>query len=280
MLAIALVGIAVAVRRQWKAPAGPQATALFMLQIWFFLPLVLCACQRPNIYDGMRHFLFLLPALSLWFGLGARYLATWPREPRRRALAAALVWIIALSPAAALVRLHPYQMTYFNSLVGGLQGAADSYETDYWVTSYKEALQWVNSQTPNERVRVLVAATEHCRLCAEHYRSGNVNIKFLTTYGLKGAIPEEYDYYIGTYRCKMADNFPESPIVKRIGRRPPPSPSSAPEQADALSLNPLARHTHHTNRAPPHHNPKRQRGRTRTTVHLPSAVISRTLPPR
>ena len=35
--------------------------------------------------------------------------------------------------AAILVRLHPYEYLFYNSLVGGLEGASRRYVMDYWV---------------------------------------------------------------------------------------------------------------------------------------------------
>jgi hypothetical protein len=41
-----------------------------------------------------------------------------------------------------MVRLHPYQSVFFNRLFGGgLAGAAEKYETDYWGASYKEGIE-------------------------------------------------------------------------------------------------------------------------------------------
>src|SRR5690606_2683360 len=42
--------------------------------------------------------------------------------------------------AGMLVRLHPYQYLFYNPLVGGLEGAARNYATDYWVNIMPEAV--------------------------------------------------------------------------------------------------------------------------------------------
>jgi hypothetical protein len=43
-----------------------------------------------------------------------------------------------------MVKLHPYQYVHFNRLfAGGLRGAVNRYETDYWCASYKEGIEWV-----------------------------------------------------------------------------------------------------------------------------------------
>src|SRR6185436_12983386 len=39
---------------------------------------------------------------------------------------------------------HPYESIYFNRLVaGGMVRGAARYETDYWGSSYKEAVEWL-----------------------------------------------------------------------------------------------------------------------------------------
>ena len=43
--------------------------------------------------------------------------------------------------AESLVRLHPYEYLAYNSLVGGLKGAARRYETDYWVNIMPAAVK-------------------------------------------------------------------------------------------------------------------------------------------
>ena len=44
-----------------------------------------------------------------------------------------------------IISLHPYQYIYYNSFIGGLPGAEGDYELDYWLTSYREAGEYVNS---------------------------------------------------------------------------------------------------------------------------------------
>jgi len=55
----------------------------------------------------------------------------------RLTLAAALL----LPGLLGIVRLHPYEYTYFNSMIGGTGGAFRRYETDYWLTCYKESVE-------------------------------------------------------------------------------------------------------------------------------------------
>ncbi len=43
------------------------------------------------------------------------------------------------SPVIEMVRLHPYQYTYYNHLIGGVAGARPLYMIDYWGLSMTQA---------------------------------------------------------------------------------------------------------------------------------------------
>jgi hypothetical protein len=194
---------------------------MVLLAIWLLMPLVLFAMMRPNAYDGMRHFLFIVPAVAVWAAIGAAWLwRTFDRPLARGCLAAALAGVLA-AQVHSLVRLHPYQYAYFNCLVGGPGGAAGRYETDYWLTSYKEAIEWIEAQPrwpDGEPVRVLVAANENSRWCAAYFASDRLVIETTLTAGQPGDLPPGIDYYIGTSRAGMDQNFPEAEVVHQVGR--------------------------------------------------------------
>ena len=48
------------------------------------------------------------------------------------------------------VSLASYEYTFFNTLVGGLAGAHGRFETEYWATSYKEAVQRIEASLDRE----------------------------------------------------------------------------------------------------------------------------------
>ena len=71
VLGVAMLGLAQSILVQSREPRSPRSLALLLIQMWLILPLLLYTVQRPNIYDGLRHFLFLLPAVALWYAVGA-----------------------------------------------------------------------------------------------------------------------------------------------------------------------------------------------------------------
>jgi hypothetical protein len=81
----------------------------------------------PNVYDGIRHFLFILPAMAIFAGIGASaFLNLFPTLYRKIAFVLLGIFIIFLTTLNH-VTLHPYQMTYFNVFTGGVQKAWKKY---------------------------------------------------------------------------------------------------------------------------------------------------------
>jgi len=116
-------------------------------------------------YDGVRHFLEFLPILALSAGLG---LAALVRRVSSRfpgisePVLASVFLIAALTPSLVqVIRTHPFGIAYYNALAGGLSGAQRSglrESTDYWGSSYRQGIAWLNENaTPNSRVVVPIA---------------------------------------------------------------------------------------------------------------------------
>ncbi len=70
-----------------------------------------------------------------------------------------------------LVLLHPYQYLYYNPLVGGLEGAARNYDTDYWVNIMPEAVDELEAYVVDARRRPIPAVITPSRSAASGCRS-------------------------------------------------------------------------------------------------------------
>lgn len=136
---------------------------------------------------------------------------------------AAMVGVVAavLWPVHQIVRLHPYQLTYFNELVGGLRGAEGRFETEYWLTSYKEAVEWLNDQADRSghTVGIYVASISEAVECARYYCGPRVAVRLANFYSpLTGPFPPDIDYFVSTTRFGHDGNYPGAHVVKTIGR--------------------------------------------------------------
>lgn len=105
------------------------------------------ALPSAPMHDGVRLFLPLFPLFCVLAGTGAVAVGEWltrllrrriPAVEERRDLIVALSIIAVIAPAAfGTARTHPYQLSYFNALIGGVEGAA---EKGLEVTNLKEVL--------------------------------------------------------------------------------------------------------------------------------------------
>ncbi len=103
--------------------------------------------KGSQLYDGMRHFLFVMPVLATLAAWGWHRLIS--LKPGIPALAASGVLAILLTlPAYWMIKNHPYQGLYFNELSGGLKNAYGKYETDYWMVSIKNMSDWLLENEP------------------------------------------------------------------------------------------------------------------------------------
>jgi len=112
-----------------------------------FFPLAYIIWKNPTLYDGLRHTLFLLPPIAALAALSLELALRRMRSIEQRWIAIAVQCGAFAGVALVVVNmvaLHPYQYVYFNQLSGGLSGAYNRDETDYWGLSHKEAAEWLN----------------------------------------------------------------------------------------------------------------------------------------
>lgn len=77
--------------------------------------------------------------------------------------AVAMVLVVGLaSPIVEMVRLHPYEYTYYNRFVGGVPGARKLFMVDYWGLSLTQAARELHARiAPSSRIRRLAVCGPH-----------------------------------------------------------------------------------------------------------------------
>lgn len=113
-----------------------------ILAAWFLIPLAYVLIWHPPMYDNYRHFLFILPPIFYLGGLGLEHLLTCLKFSSFWRIV--LVLLLIIPGVVNIALLHPYEYTYYNSLIGGPSGAFGRFETDYWLTCYKESMRQLN----------------------------------------------------------------------------------------------------------------------------------------
>jgi hypothetical protein len=125
------------------------------------VPLLVPALGLQAAYSGERHFMPAFACLAMLAGMGFgvlvevlwEWICALPAFPWKRMASAlitpVLAGCLALPPALSIVRFHPYELSYYGELVGGLHGARDlGLETTFWCESYKDCLPYLNEHSP------------------------------------------------------------------------------------------------------------------------------------
>lgn len=156
----------------WKfKPNSKEFISLALTLSWFILLVAYVLILQPAIYDGLRHFLFILPPVFIFAGFAFEFVfdkfssgAVTPVWLR-----AGIILLILLPGINGIIQLHPYEYAYYNSFVGGTSGVFRKYETEYWLTCYKEAMQKLDASL-NQPANVFVLREAYI---AEYYSGKN-----------------------------------------------------------------------------------------------------------
>ena len=98
-----------------------------MLTLAATLPLVIAMVKRPALYNGIRHFIFVIPPMAVLAGVAfalGHGLAR-AKSPQLAAGRARGVRFGLVLPLGEMIRLHPYQYTHFNHIAGTVRSADD-----------------------------------------------------------------------------------------------------------------------------------------------------------
>lgn len=181
---------------------------LFIFLLAFVVNVALYIGLKPIVYDGLRHYLFLLPIIVFCASV---YLIDWLRNPIKGKFKAVLVILLVVNVAKVsveMVQLHPYQYIYFNELVGGLPGAYGKFETEYMGASHKESIDWL-------RANIVTDQNVYVRNCGHHF-SGMYHLKdnFIWTEKLETA-----NYFVCYTRFNQHEQVPEENTIHIVERQ-------------------------------------------------------------
>jgi 4-amino-4-deoxy-L-arabinose transferase-like glycosyltransferase len=130
-------------------------------------PLLFAATGLQAAYSGERHFIPAYPYLACLAGIGfgstlhvlgaaQRFSGragiqqtqspSQARWGRVRVLGVALLLLLLfVPPMVSMIQVHPYELSYYSELVGGLPGATRlGLETTFWCETYNAALPYLN----------------------------------------------------------------------------------------------------------------------------------------
>jgi hypothetical protein len=182
------------------------------------IPVIYAMISRPALYNGLRHFTFIVPPLAVISGVAAVWMSEWLRARGRAAmLAGAAIFGLGISVSVSdMVRLHPYQYAHFNWLAGGVRGADFNYMLDYWGLAFKQATDELNTliaekkeSPPQSRAYWIVAVCGPQRVAQVE-----LGPNFHTTSDPRGA---DFALMLGEFYCREIKSAPAIVQVVRDG---------------------------------------------------------------
>jgi 4-amino-4-deoxy-L-arabinose transferase-like glycosyltransferase len=155
LLAAVVLLARAALTRALSSLTDPKSLCYSVVIAAVLVPLAQFVFDRPVVYNGIRHYLFMVPPVLVLAGIGLdrtyeylRARGQWFSRAFATALAAAASMQIAI-----MVELHPYEYIYYNAFAGGVAGAAGRYDLDYWGLSLAEATRDLEHALAQERAQ-------------------------------------------------------------------------------------------------------------------------------
>ena len=211
--ALGLVGARALVLTARKDIPARRRAAFLLVALAAFLPTVTAVVLRPAMYNGVRHFVFVLPPLAILGGLAAAWLVDAVRGMSFMPVGACFAFALGLAvPVIGMGRLHPYEYTYFNWLSGGVKEARGRYMLDYWGLSLKQASQALLARLAEGRESRPGDRRWRVAVCGPH-RSPQVELgsDFRTTWDPRGA---DFALMLGEFYCRTFD----APLLAQVTR--------------------------------------------------------------
>jgi len=149
LLVLFIAGVAGTLIAMLRRDVPARRKAIFlMLTLASTLPLVIAMVKRPALYNGIRHFIFVIPPMAVLAGVAFAKGMNWLKDHRVSWQPVALTAVLfgLTLPLAEMIRLHPYQYTHFNHIAGTVRAADDRFMLDYWGLAFKQASDSLHEQ--------------------------------------------------------------------------------------------------------------------------------------
>ena len=190
--------------------ASGKTEPILLFSGWFLFPTFMIVFYNSILYDNARQLYFLLPPMFFVAGFALDWIFKYIPQTKFRI---ALLMLVILPWIFSTARLHPYEYAYYNSFISGTDGAFHQLETDYWGTSFKEAMEYINSVAPSQaRILILSGPDDVAR------RYARPDLQILTE-ETDPAPQTGYDYAMILTRKNQNENrCKKSMMVHSVGR--------------------------------------------------------------
>jgi 4-amino-4-deoxy-L-arabinose transferase-like glycosyltransferase len=127
--------------RRDHASDRPRLLGYLIVCVAAIFPIAYAVAIKAVLFDGMRHFLFVVPPIACIAAIMLDRIIDYPKALVAQRALVTLLAAYGLYHASIMVRLHPNQYIYYNEFIGGTDNAAGYFKIDYWANSYAETVE-------------------------------------------------------------------------------------------------------------------------------------------
>ena len=214
LIAAPVLALIALLRSEWR-PKPEMVLGLFLLGFTIIFPVTYAIAIKAVLFDGMRHFLFILPSIAVAAALVADHaLVHLNRLGYRQPVYAALA-LYGIAHVAIMAMLHPDEYVYYNAFIGGIDGAQRKFKLDYWANSYAEAVHGLETYLRTKYGADFQRRTFNVAVCGPPISAGYY---FPRNFRLMKQ-PESADFFIAFTKDDCDRSQPGRPVyrVERMG---------------------------------------------------------------
>jgi hypothetical protein len=134
----------------WRLTKSVAFAPLALVLIWLFVTVARVMSPGSAIYGGVRQIAEFIPALAILAGIGIAAISEGVAARLayiRKGAAFIVVALVFIPTLITLIRLHPNENVFFNSIVGGVNGAraqAIPSVGNTYGNAYYQGIAWLN----------------------------------------------------------------------------------------------------------------------------------------
>ena len=122
-----------------------------------FIPIFSSFLFDSVIYNGWRHLYFLYPLFIIQLIYSLNIFLVYYKKKNSKKIILSLCIIVLTNNIYSLIKMHPYQHSYFNFLFE--KNANKLFEIDYWGLANKDALKKILKLDPNKKTYRIASAS-------------------------------------------------------------------------------------------------------------------------
>ncbi len=174
---------------------------LFIL-LWFLVPLSRYLKPHMIVIDDIRHFMEIIFPFAIISGVGMyqtmgkiiKICNKIVPKINKNIIVFCFLLSVIFYLSYQVFSYHPFQTSYYNEIVGGVKGANQQFDIEFWASSYKKALQYLNANAPNNSIITIPMAPDIGKLYLRKDLIAKLNEQNLA--GVDSKIYSQSDYTV------------------------------------------------------------------------------------